>query len=352
MNRCLVGALIVSVGACGDATGPEPHGRRLNAGSMALDWSVDGTEIYHYASGYSSTSLPDRILAVNRSTGQTRIVVDSCASAIGGVTRIGFVPPRATIAGVAYIDKCGLAANSLRLVSGSTDSGLSRSGDWFTSCPARDCLIHNLPPSGTGEDSIQVIDLVQGNRRVFRTGSYGPSVASAVSPDGNALLVERPFSTARFAILSLVDGTIQPLPDSILPYSAPIPLGWNDAGLWFLAEPRITLVVYDPVSGGAQRFPTGETVGQTRVLTGGSVTTTGAAVWMQQCNAHDSQTGLCTQAAYFLWLWNPLAAVDRMLVRFYDMPAYDFPEVLFAGVSPDGQRLAYVLGDELRLIDL
>lgn len=96
MNRFFLAAFLICLGACGDATGPEPPaGRLLAPGTLALEWSADGAEIYQYGNGRFAM-WPDRIIAVNVSTGATRIVVDSCASGGGGGRP---VPPRATIAG-------------------------------------------------------------------------------------------------------------------------------------------------------------------------------------------------------------------------------------------------------------
>jgi hypothetical protein len=358
MNRFLIGALMIGVAACEDSTGPNLRGRLLAPASLALEWSADGTEIYYYAAGYSAeipVYIPDQMLAVNPITRATRVVVDSCALSLGGLARPSALPPRATIAGLAYINRCGVGGQlTLRLVSGSSDSALASTDAWFTSCPNRDCLIYPNPLSSTGDDSVAVIDLPLGVRRAFATGLYRPSMTAAVSPDGDALLLERSGPTDRFAILSLVDGGMEVLPDSILPFpsSGGTPLGWNDDGLWFLAEPRITLVVYDPASGGIQRFSTGETTIGTRVLSSGSVTTTTTAVWMQNCSSIDNPTGDCAQATYGLWLWNPLLALDRLLEFFYTTPAYDFPRPFHAATSPDGQQLAYVLGNELRLLEL
>jgi len=97
--------LLIPVLACGDPLAPDQaEGQLLTAGSLALEWSADGSEIFYYDSGYTATALrpvPDRILAVNVRTRATRVVVESGAYGAGGGERPGAVPPRATIAGLA-----------------------------------------------------------------------------------------------------------------------------------------------------------------------------------------------------------------------------------------------------------
>jgi hypothetical protein len=354
MHRLLAGAIIISVVACEDSTGPGVRGRLLGPASLAVEWSVDGTEIYHYSSGFSSTVpvfIPDQILATNAATGASRVVVGSCVWSIGATIRPTIMPPRATVAGLVYLEGCTPTALAVRLRSGASDSILAGTKGWFTSCPNRDCVIYAVADTSTSDDSIGVIDLPQGDRRVFGIGGYRPSDAAAVSPDGTALLLEQTGVTNRFAILNLASGALDTLPDSILPfpYEGGTPLGWNHDGLWFLAEPRITIVRYDPATGGIERFSTGDMTGGTRVITGGSITATTSVISYQNCISYDPQTADCTQVAYGLWLWNPLLALDRQLELFYT-PAHDFPRMFHAATSPNGQQVAYVLGNELRVV--
>src|SRR5919197_3104037 len=106
MHRLLAGAIIISVVACEDSTGPGVRGRLLGPASLAVEWSVDGTEIYHYSSGFSSTVpvfIPDQILATNAATGASRVVVGSCVWSIGATIRPTIMPPRATVAGLVYL---------------------------------------------------------------------------------------------------------------------------------------------------------------------------------------------------------------------------------------------------------
>jgi len=355
--RVLLGALT----ACGDPFAPDrAEGALLAAGSLALEWSADGREIFYYDSGYTTAALrpvPDRILAVDVRTRATRVVVESGAYGAGGGERPGAVPPRATIAGLAYI-RLENEQFALHLVTATADTALVASSLWFTTTPDRTRLLYRLASGTAFSDSIGMIDLVTGDRTVFPTGAYGPTIGATVAPDGSRMLVERLDAEAGFAILSLTDGTITALNDSLLfpdrQWFTPIPLGWNATGVWFMVyggPPR--LVRYDPATGTGQSFPVSDAPYGTRPLTGGTaLAPAGTVVWSQNCNFTDPLSGLCESAAYALWLLNPLTGRDDLLVSLYTSLAYDYPRAFFAAASPDGRSLAYVLGNELRLLPL
>jgi hypothetical protein len=353
----LLGALT----ACSDAVGPDlAEGTLLAAGSLALDWSADGREIFYYDSGYSKTGLqpvPDRILAVNVTTRATRVVVASGAYGAGGARRPGAVPPRATTHGLAYTHYDSLGF-TLHLVTAYDDIPVAASGGWFTTTPDRTRLLYNFPDRNVWNDSIGLIDLATDVRTVYRTGPYGPTVGPVVSPDGNKMLVERVDSTAGFAILSLQDGTITALDGSALfPDGrawSPVPLGWNANGLWFIlygGPPH--LVRYSPPSVTGEVFVVPDVQGGTRVTTGGTALPSGdVVVWMTGCNYTDPLNALCNTAAYVAWRMNPFTGLDEQLTSVNTSPAYDYPRAFFAAASPDGRSLAYVLGNELRVLPL
>lgn len=357
----LLSILLSGFAACRDAVGPNvAEGTLLAAASLALDWSTDGREIFYYDSGYTTATLrpvPDRILAVNVTTRATRVVVASGAFGAAGARRPGAVPPRATTHGLAYMhfDSLGFA---LRFVTASADIPLATSGGWFTTTPGRSRLLYNFPHPDVFNDSIGVIDLATDARTVYRTGAYGPTVGPVISPDGNTMLVERVDAEAGFAILSLQDGTITALDDSALfperQFFAPIPLGWNTTGVSFLVyggPPH--LVRYNPSTGTGEAFVVPDEQGGTRGTTGGTALPSGdVVVWMENCNGTDPLSGLCTTAAYVAWRMNPLRNLDERLVDVDTSPAYDFPRRFFAAAAPDGRSLAYVLGNELRVLPL
>jgi hypothetical protein len=360
IEQCCV--LLGTLAACGNPLAPpdRAEGRLLAAGSLALEWSADGSEIFYYDSGYTTARLrpiPDRILAVNVRTGATRVVVDSGAYGAGGGERPGAVPPRATIAGLAYIRRHN-EQFALHLATATGDRALAASSLWFTTTPDRTRLLYRLASATAFSDSIGMIDLVTGDRAVFPTGPYGGTIGATVAPDGSRMLVERLDAEAGFAILSLSDGTITALNDTVLfpdrNHFMPVPLGWNATGVWFMVyggPPR--LVRYDPATGIGQSFPVSDAVSGTRVLTGGTaLALAGSVVWSQNCNSTDPKTALCEAAAYQVWLLNPLTGRDDLLVSLYTSPAYDYPRAFFAAGSPDGRSLAYVLGNELRLLPL
>lgn len=352
--------LLTGLGACNDAVGPDqPDGTLLAAGSLALEWSVDGSEIFYYDTGYTTARLrahPDRILAVNVTTRTTRVVVASGAYGFAGVARPG-MPPRATIAGLAYLQITGNGF-SLRVVTDTGDVPVVASGPWFTTTPDRTRLLYIPTVWQPFDDSIGVIDLVTGARTSVPTGPYHPPSGRAISPDGNRMLVERQDAEAGFGILDLANGTITVLHDSLFPGPLssfrPIPLGWNADGVWFVeygGPPH--LIRYDPASGAAAWFPIVDAPSGTRVVTGGAALPLGGSVvWSQNCNSIDSMSGLCAQGAYALWLMNPLTGVDERLVSAHMMPDLEFPRAFFAAPSPNGQVLAYILGNELRLLGL
>jgi dipeptidyl aminopeptidase/acylaminoacyl peptidase len=352
--------LLSSLGACSDAVGPDqPDGALLAAGSLALEWSADGSEIFYYDTGYTTVAVgppPSRILAVNVTTRATRVVVDSGAYGFAGAARPG-IPPRVTIAGLAYLRTAG-AQFALHVVTDTGDVPVGASGPWFTATPDRTRLLYSPAVWSAFDDSIGVIDLVTGARTAVATGPYHPPSGSAISPDGHRMLVERQDAQAGFGILDLSDGTITVLHDSLFPGPLssfwPIPLGWNAAGVWFVeygGPPH--LIRYDPATGAAAWFPIGDVSGGTRVVTGGAALALGGSVvWSQSCNATDPLSGICEQGAYALWLVNPLTGVDQRLVSAHVMPDVAFPRAFFAAPSPNGRALAYVLGNELRLLVL
>lgn len=353
----LLGALT----ACTDAVGPDlAEGTLVAAGSLALDWSADGREVFYYDSGYSQTGLrpvPDRILAVNVTTRATRVVVASGAYGAAGARRPGAVPPRATTHGLAYMhfDSLGF---TLRLVTADDDVPLASAGGWFTTTPDRSRLLYNFRGQSVFNDSVGMIDLATDARTVYRTGAYGPTVGPLISPDGNKMLVERLDPEPGFAILSLQDGSITALDDSALfperHFFAPIPLGWNTTGVWFLVyggPPH--LVRYNPQTGIGESFVIPDDHGGTRVTTGGTALPSGdVVVWMENCNDLEPISGICRAAAYVAWRMNPLTGLDEQLTNLYTAPALDYPRRFFAAATPDGRSLAYVLGNELRLLPL
>jgi len=354
-------AIIPVLGACNDFVGPDrPDGTLLAAGSLALEWSADGSEIFYYDSGYShrvSKPLPDRILAVNVATRATRVVVSSGAYGFAGYASNApqGMPPRVTVAGLAYLRFTG-DQMALHVVTDTGDIALGSSGPWFTTTPDRSRLLYSRAGGNALDDSVGVIDLVTGARTVIGTGPYHPTIGNAISPDGNQLVVVRQDVEAGFAILHLSNGTIVALPDSLFPNQAagrPVLLGWNATGVWFVqygGPPH--LIRYTPSTGAADRFTIGDTSGGTRVVTGGAALPAGSSiVWSQNCNA-SHETGDCDVGAYALWLMNPLTGVDKQLVSANYVPDAEFPYVFFAAPSPNGQSLAYLLGNELRLLAL
>jgi len=359
-KRTLLGLFLSGLAACSDAVGPDqPEGTLLAAGSLALEWSADGREIFYYDSGYTTarvTPLPDRILAVNVMTRATRVVVASGAYGSGGAARPG-IPPRVTIAGLAYLRTDG-DQFALRLVTGTSDVAVVACGPWFTTTPDRSRLLYSPPIYEPFDDSIGVIDLVTGARTSVPTGPYHPTSSTAVSPDGNQIVLERFDASAGFGILDLRDSTITVLPDSLFPGPLqdfpPILLGWNAEGVWFVeggGPPH--LIRYHPASGAAHWFPISHATGGAGDGTGGTAPPTGGTiVWSHNCNSDDPLSGRCLSSAYAVWLMNPLTGVDDRLVDFYAGPDLDFPRAFFAAVSPDGQSLAYVLGNDLRLLTL
>jgi hypothetical protein len=357
----LLGILLGGLTACSDAFAPDrAEGTFVAAGSLALDWSGDGREIFYYDSGYTEGRLrppPDRILAVNVTTRATRVVVASGAYGAGGARRPGAVPPRATTHGLAYthFDSLGF---TLHLVTAYDDIPVAASGGWLTTAPDRTRLFYNFPHPDVFNDSIGMIDLATDARTVYRLGAYGPTVGPAISPDGDRMLVERVDAAAGFAILSLQDGTISALDDSALfperHSFAPRPLGWNATGVWFLVyggPPH--LVRYNPQTGTGETFPIYDTVGGTRAVTAGTALPSGdVVVWTENCNGTDPMTALCTSASYVAWRINPVTGIDERLVDLETSPADDYPRRFFAAATPDGRSLAYVLGNELRVLPL
>lgn len=340
--------LLTGLGACNDAVGPDrqPDGALLAAGSLALEWSADGSEIFYYDRGCTTVRPqcpPDRILAVNVTTRTKRVVVDS------GAVALPDLPPRVTIAGLAYLQLL-VDGYSLRVVTDTGDVPVVASGLWFTTTPDRTRLLYSPTVWRPFDDSIGVIDLVSGARTSVPTGPYHASTGRAISPDGNRMLVDRRDEEAGFGILNLANGTITVLHDSLFPGPSS-PLGWNAAGVWFLEYGH--LIQYDPATGAAVWFPIGDVTSGTRVVTGGvALSRGGTVVWSHNCNSRDPNGTLCLDGAYALWLMNPLTGVDEPLVSVHMMPDLGFPLAFFAAPSPSGQALAYILGNELRLLGL
>lgn len=329
----LVVTLTVTYAGCSDSTGPSglPPGKLIAAGRGPLEWSRDGTQIYYRTDSVNTGP----ILSVNVSTGVSRVVVPTCASS-----------PQETIGGLAYISDCA-APRGLHLLLGGDaerpagyDSVLAPGASWVTRTADRTRLIYGFLSVGAISDSVGVIDLVRDTRHAIATGPFSPT--ASVSPAGTEMLVERSATTGRFAILNLDDGTLRSLDDSLWSFlEAPVPIGWNDAGVWVILG---AVDVYDPATGTWH----GTGVGGSR----GTVEAPGrrATVGEDYCLGEDSAG--CLEILYSLWVLDPLQSPQLPVVQFTtaDVLKYDFG--FHAAFSPDGESLAYSLGFELRLLRL
>lgn len=340
-----------------DGVGPaeELGGTPVTTGWSPLEWSIDGTEIYYYSAPFQpdlSTSDPglplDQILAVNVATGAVRVAVSECAVR-------GSLPPRETIAGLAYIRSCGAAgSSSLHLVRGGRDSMLASSARWVTRTTDRTRLVYFVSPGDcVACDSTGVIDLLGGERYTVPTDlPLAPLGADAVSPEGTEML--HGGWEARVGILNLIDGTWRELVDpGLSPDDFGVELGWNQAGIWFLSQLGYTLIFHNPVSGEFSHFSTSN-----RNLRGGTPAPVGRAtiVWSWVCEAPEDPgiSGFCLRALYSMWLWNPFDGSDQLLVE--QRYAVTGPETSrytsFGAFSPDGRSFAYTVGQQIFLLSL
>jgi len=329
----LVVTLTVTYAGCSDSTGPSgrPPGKLIAAGRGPLEWSRDGTQIYYR----TDSVYTGPILSVNVATGVSRVVVATCASS-----------PQETIAGLAYIRDCAGPRALHLLLDGDAehpagyDSVLAPGAYWVTRTADRTRLIYALLSVGAAADSVGVIDLVRNTRHAIATRPFSPT--TSVSPAGTEMLVERSASAGQFAILNLDDGTLRILDDSLWSFiRSPVPIGWNDAGVWAIAG---AVEVYDPATGTWH----GTGVGGSR----GTVEVPGRRATVGEADCLGEDSAGCLEILYSLWVLDPLQSPQLPVVQFRTADVVKYSFGFHAAFSPDGETLAYSLGFELRLLRL